>query len=111
MTKAWFNQKMIEMGHPHPPQAHEFLEILPKPRNVIPGWLRNLRDHAHAYTRSGGSLCITPKPYEGYGWIARSIIAETLQNDTETHGLDQVDPTFSDDYIETNGSESSDGIN
>ena len=96
---------MLELGHPKPPKAFEFLKIFPEPRNVIPQWYKTLLDYARAYTQQGGVFCITPKPRKGYGWIARSVIKKELQNEAETDGLDQVEDIFSEGSVDIDGSD------
>ena len=90
---------MQELGHLERPVAWEFLEIFPEPRNVVPQWYRDLLDNARVYISAGGALCISPKPRKGWGWVARSVITEALQNEAETEGLDQVEEPLSEEPL------------
>ncbi len=108
-TKKWFDEAMQKVRHPEAPKAKEFLEIYPKPRNIIPKWYRELLEMAREYIKGGGILSPAPKPRKAYGWIARAAIKEALMNEAETSGLDLVNDLSSDDAIDTDEWESEGG--
>ena len=57
---------MLQLGHPEPPQAYEFIVASPDLQNQIPQWYYDLVDTARRYMRQGGILDVIPTPIEAY---------------------------------------------
>ena len=81
---------MLQLGHPEPPQAYEFIVASPDLQNQIPQWYCDLVDTARRYMRQGGILDIIPTPTGAYQWFNAALIERERANPNDTQGLDHL---------------------
>ena len=87
-STVWCAAELRSRGRYDVPKASEFINSGVNRSFIIPAWYLALIHAARAYVTGGGTLSLAPKPHDGYGWVARQMIAAELASDLNTYGLD-----------------------